>query len=113
MSEQENDWVAEARSILHEYFMNGELEELCQFWLDFPEFPYDSSEVAYIFSAAQMSQNSEVVVNIWDRLNQPLDMKCSVLLSIISHLMELDREEDAHFTYLGRSFIVIFFEFFF
>lgn len=95
MSEQENDWVAEARSILHEYFTNGELEELCQFWLDFPEFPYDSSEVAYIFSAAQMSQNSEVVVNIWDRLNQPLDMKCSVLLSIISHLMELDREEDA------------------
>ena len=96
MTNHDKDWVRRARSILTSYFQEGDCEGLCQFWLDFPDFPYTEQEVAHIFAAAQMKNHSEVVINIWDRLGQPLEgMVTGVVLSVAQHLINLDRHDDA------------------
>ena len=96
MTNHDKDWVRRARSILTSYFQEGDCEGLCQFWLDFPDFPYTEQEVAHIFAAAQVKNHSEVVINIWDRLGQPLEgMVTGVVLSVAQHLINLDRHDDA------------------
>ena len=96
MTNNDKDWVRRSREILTSYFQDGDCEGLCQFWLDFPDFPYTEKEVAYIFAAAQMKNHSDVVANIWDRLGQPLEgMVTGVVLSVAQHLINIDRRDDA------------------
>lgn len=96
MTNNEKDRVRRARALLMSYFESGDYDGICQFWIDFPDFPYTEQEVAYIFASAQIQQNSDVVVNVWDRLGRPVEgMAVDVLLNVTQHLINLDRLDDA------------------
>ena len=104
MTNNEKDRVRRARALLMSYFESGDYDGICQFWIDFPDFPYTEQEVAYIFASAQIQQNSDVVVNVWDRLGRPVEgMAVDVLLNVTQHLINLDRLDDAERNWASRS----------
>lgn len=96
MKKQKNDWVRHARAILNNYILNGDFEAVCQFWRDFPDFPYNQKEADIIFSVAKLEFDSYVILDIWDRLGRnPEVVKPTSLLCIARHLIIMEREEEA------------------
>lgn len=96
MKKQKNDWVRHARAILNNYILNGDFEAVCQFWRDFPDFPYNQKEADIIFSVAKLEFDSYVILDIWDRLGRnPEVVKPTALLCIARHLIIMEREEEA------------------
>ena len=96
MKKQKNDWVRHARAILNNYILNGDFEAVCQFWRDFPDFPYNQKEADIIFSVAKLEFDSYVILDIWDRLGRnPEVVKPTALLCVARHLIVMNREEEA------------------